>query len=104
MAQIGLLGGIWAEKFDHLATVSNFVITPLSFLSGTFYSVKQLPDFAHTVTQYNPFFYMIDGFRYAVTGQAEGSLFFGATLLIGLTLFLGGICQFVLTRGYRLKS
>ncbi len=104
MAQIGLLGGIWAEKFDHLATVSNFVITPLSFLSGTFYSVKQLPDFAHAVTQYNPFFYMIDGFRYAVTGQAEGSLVFGASLLIGLTLFLGCICQYVLTRGYRLKS
>lgn len=104
MAQIGLLGGIWAEKFDHLATVTNFVITPLSFLSGTFYSVNQLPGFAYEVTQYNPFFYMIDGFRFAVTGQAEGSLLFGASLLIGLTVFLGIICQIVLTRGYRLKS
>ncbi len=104
MAQIGLLGGIWAEKFDHLATVTNFVITPLSFLSGTFYSVNQLPRFAYEVTQYNPFFYMIDGFRFAVTGKAEGSLLFGASLLIGLTVVLSIICQIVLTRGYRLKS
>ena len=104
MSQIGLLGGIWAEKFDHLATVTNFVITPLSFLSGTFYSVNQLPKFAYDVTQYNPFFYMIDGFRYALTGQAEGSLLFGAAYLIVLTLLLSVACQIVLTRGYRLKS
>ena len=104
MSQIGLLGGIWAEKFDHLATVTNFVITPLSFLSGTFYSVNQLPKFAYDVTQYNPFFYMIDGFRFALTGQAEGSLLFGAGYLIVLTLLLAGVCQYVLTTGYRLKT
>ena len=104
MSLIGLLGGIWAEKFDHLATVTNFVITPLAFLSGTFYSVQQLPDFAFWVTQYNPFFYMIDGFRYALTGHAEGSLIFGAGLLTGLTLILAIVAHVVLARGYRLKS
>ncbi len=104
LAQIGLLGGIWAEKFDHLATISNFVITPLSFLSGTFYSVSQLPDFAYVITQYNPFFYMIDGFRYALTGNAEGSLWFGAGLLIVLTLLTSALCQYVLAKGWRIKS
>ncbi len=104
LAQIGLVGGIWAEKFDHLATVSNFIITPLSFLSGTFYSVKQLPDFAYTVTQYNPFFYMIDGFRYALTGQAEESLWVGVIFLTSLTVISAVGCQMLLMRGWRLKS
>ena len=104
LAQIGLIGGIWAEKFDHLATISNFVITPLAFLSGTFYSVSQLPSFAYTVTQYNPFFYMIDGFRYALTGVAEGSLAFGAIYLISLTIISSVACQMILARGWRLKS
>jgi ABC-2 type transport system permease protein len=104
MAQIGLIGGIWAEKFDHLATITNFGITPLAFLSGTFYSVSQLPRFAYEVTQYNPFFYMIDGFRYALTGVAEGSLLFGALYLSALTLIAAIACQFVLARGWRLKA
>jgi ABC-2 type transport system permease protein len=63
-----------------------------------------LPKFAYDVTQYNPFFYMIDGFRFALTGQAEGSLLFGAGYLIVLTLLLAGVCQYVLTTGYRLKT
>ena len=104
LAQIGLIGGIWAEKFDHLATITNFIITPLAFLSGTFYSVSQLPDFAYAITQYNPFFYMIDGFRYAMTGVAEGSLLFGALYLTGLTLASSIACQMILARGWRLKS
>jgi len=104
LAQIGLIGGIWADKFDHLATITNFVITPLAFLSGTFYSVTQLPGFAYAVTQYNPFFYMIDGFRFALTGHNEGSLLFGASLLAGLTLISSLACQYILARGWRLKS
>lgn len=104
LAQIGLIGGIWSEKFDHLATITNFVITPLAFLSGTFYSVTQLPSFAFEITQYNPFFYMIDGFRYALTGHAEGALLFGASYLIVLTLLASLACQFVLARGWRIKS
>ncbi len=101
---IGLIGGIWAEKFDHLATVTNFVITPLSFLSGTFYSVDQLPDFAYQITQYNPFFYMIDGFRFAFTGHAEGSLLFGGGMLLVLNLIFGLAGYFLLRAGYRLKN
>lgn len=103
MAQVGLLGGIWAEKFDHLATLGNFVITPLAFLSGTFYSVQKLPPLVHTFTQYNPFFYMIDGFRYALTDHSEGNLAFGALFLTGLAIILWGVCHFVLVKGYRLK-
>ncbi|MDX1580348.1 MAG: ABC transporter permease, partial [Alphaproteobacteria bacterium] len=74
LSLIGILGGIWAEKFDHLATVTNFVIMPLSFLSGTFYSISRLPEIWQDVSQYNPFFYAIDGFRYAFIGEADGSV------------------------------
>jgi len=104
LSQIGLLGGIWAEKFDHLATVTNFVITPLAFLSGTFYSVSQLPGLAYQVTQYNPFFYMIDGFRYAMTGHSEANMAFGMVFLLVLTALSSAACQYVLATGYRLKS
>ncbi len=104
MAQIGLMGGIWAEKFDHLATITNFVITPLSFLSGTFYSVQQLPDFARIITTYNPFFYMIDGIRYAMTGHAEGDLRFGVIFLSAIALICSIANQRLLATGYRLKS
>lgn len=104
LSLLGLIGGIWAEKFDHLATITNFVIMPLAFLSGTFYSVEQLPRMAYVATQYNPFFHMIDGFRYALTGHAEGDLFFGATMLLTLTLILWIACHHLLSRGYRLKD
>lgn len=104
LALLGLIGGIWAEKFDHLATITNFIITPLSFLSGTFYSVEQLPPFAHGLTQFNPFFYMIDGIRFALTGHAEGNLFIGATTLFVLNVLLWIACYVMLKRGYRIKS
>ena len=97
LGQIGLIGGIWADKFDHLATITNFVITPLAFLSGTFYSVTQLPGFAYQVTQYNPFFYMIDGFRYALTGHAEVALVWRGLLLV-LTLLASFSANMCCTR------
>ena len=100
LSQIGLLGGIWAEKFDHLATVTNFVITPLAFV-GTFYSVSQLPGLAYQVTQYNPFFYMIDGFRYTMTGHSEANMAFGMVFLLVLTALSSAACQYVLATGYR---
>ncbi|MEQ9519431.1 MAG: ABC transporter permease [Parvibaculum sp.] len=104
LALLGMLGGIWSEKFDHLQAVTNFVITPLAFLSGTFYSVKQLPEFAYHLTQYNPFFYLIDGFRYAFTGVADGSIVTGVWVTIGCNLVLWVISDRVLRRGYRLKA
>lgn len=103
LSLVGLIGGIWSEKFDHLATITNFVITPLSFLSGTFYSIEQLPPLVRAITNYNPFFHMIDGFRFAVTGHAEGNLFVGASMLIGLNIIFWYACYYLLARGWRLK-
>ncbi len=104
LALLGLIGGIWAEKFDHLATITNFIITPLSFLSGTFYSVEQLPPLAHSFTQFNPFFYMIDGIRYALTGHAEGNLLAGVLTLLALNVIFWLLSYEMLRRGYRIKS
>ena len=71
LSLIGLLSGIWADKWDHLGTIDNFIIIPLSFLSGTFYSIKILPDFIQKLSLFNPFFYMIDGFRYGFIGSSD---------------------------------
>ena len=81
LSLLGILGGLWSEKFDQVAAVTNFVITPLSFLSGTFYSVEALPEAFRWLAFANPFFYMIDGIRYAFTDHADGSILLGALLL-----------------------
>lgn len=104
MSLMGMLAGIWSEKFDHMQAITNFVITPLSFLSGTFYSVNQLPPFARTITDFNPFFYIIDGFRYGFTGNAEGNILAGVLVLAGLNLGFWIICHIMLTRGYKIKA
>ncbi len=103
LALMGIIGGIWAEKFDHMAAVTNFVITPLAFLSGTFYSVERLPGIWHTLSQLNPFFYMIDGFRYGFIGTADGSLTAGLFVVIGLNAILLVTCHRLLASGYKLK-
>ena len=72
--RFGVIAGLWAEKFDHMASVTNFIIVPLSFLSGTFYSIDRLPDFLKIISKLNPFFYMIDGFRYSFIEQSDGSV------------------------------
>ena len=77
MGAVGLMGGIWADKFDHMAAVQNFVIMPLTMLSGTFYPISRLPEPFVTISHYNPFFQIIDGFRYGFTGHAEGDLWLG---------------------------
>jgi len=100
---IGMLGGIWADKFDHMAAVTNFVIMPLSFLSGTFYSIQRLPEIWQQISQFNPFFYMIDGFRYAFIDHADGSIALGMGVLLALNILLGMPCLWVFRRGYRLK-
>ncbi len=104
MSLLGLLGGLWADKFDHLAAVTNFVVTPLTFLSGTFYSVSQLPGSWRLVAHLNPFFYMIDGFRYGFTGAAEGSLVAGVTVMALLDLLLLAWCHRLFVTGYKLKA
>ena len=104
LSLLGLIGGVWAEKFDHIAGVTNFVVTPLSFLSGTFYSVKSLPEPIQWLAYGDPFFYMIDGFRYGFTGQHDGSLEAGlAVMLIG-DLGLGFLAWRMLKTGYKLKA
>jgi len=103
LSLIGLAAGIWAEKWDHMATVINFIITPLSFLSGTFYSVSRLPEPWFQISQFNPFFYMIDGFRYGFTGNAESNLALGAGLILSLNLILWLGCWALLRSGYKLK-
>ena len=104
MGLLGVLTGLWAEKFDHLATVTNFVIMPLTFISGTFYSTRALPEPFHTITHFNPVFYLIDGFRYGFIGHADGSLLLGALYTAGLTTALAIGCWAIFKSGWRLKT
>jgi len=104
MSLLGILGGLWSEKFDHIAAVTNFVITPLSFLSGAFYSAERLPGIWHTVAHFNPFFYMIDGFRYGFIGHADGSLAAGLLVMIAVNTGLGLLAWRAFAVGYKLKA
>jgi len=104
LALLGMVGGIISESFDQMAAITSYVITPLSFLSGTFYSVKQLPGFWYAVSRYNPFFYMIDGFRYAMTGYADGSIMTGVIVLAAINIILAASVYLMLEKGYRIKS
>ena len=104
LSLLGLIGGIWADKFDHIAAVTNFVVTPLSFLSGTFYSIDRLPPLFRQIALYNPFFYMIDGFRYGFIGQADGPVWAGVTVMVGVNVALLALCHAMVARGYKLKA
>ncbi|HEY8617267.1 ABC transporter permease [Phenylobacterium sp.] len=104
MGFIGIMAGLWAEKFDHMAAVTNFVIMPMTFLSGTFYLVERLPEPFRTASHYNPFFYLIDGFRYGFIGQAEGSLLVGAIMTVVLVLATGWACLWMFRTGYKIKT
>ena len=104
MSLVGMISGIWAEKWDHLGTVGNFVIVPLSFLSGTFYSITVLPDAIQTASLANPFFYMIDGFRYGFLGVGDSPLSYAFIVLIFILLSLVMVNFIILKRGYKLRS
>ena len=104
LGAIGMIAGLWAEKFDHMATVTNFIIVPLSFLSGTFYSIDSLPSFLQAISKINPFFYMIDGFRYCFIGSSDGSVLFGIIYLSILTLILYLLTFTLYKNGYKIKS
>ena len=101
---VGIMAGLWAEKFDHMASVTNFLIIPLSFLSGTFYTIDNLPQFLQVISKCNPFFYMIDGFRYGFLEQSDGSIFIGATYLTILAIVLWFVSYLLYKRGYKIKS
>jgi ABC-2 type transport system permease protein len=104
LGAVGILGGIWADKFDHLAAVTNFVIVPLTFLSGTFYDVKVMVEPFESIAHLNPIFYMIDGYRYGHIGVANGSLTTGVIytglLAIGSVFWVWAMFR----NGYKLKS
>jgi ABC-2 type transport system permease protein len=103
LSLLGILGGLWSEKFDHIAAVTNFVITPLSFLSGAFYSTERLPGVWHTVAHLNPFFYMIDGFRYGFIGHADGSVIAGLAALAFANIGLYALIHRLFAIGYKLR-
>lgn len=103
LGTMGLIAGIWAEKFDQLAAFQNFVIVPATFLSGVFYSIESLPPIWKTISSFNPFFYMIDGFRYGFSGQSDVS---PVTSLVFVLIFLAvlvGIAMQMLRTGYKLR-
>ena len=104
LAQLGMIGGIWSEKFDHIAAFTNFVVTPLTFLSGTFYSVDRLPPTFWWLAHFNPFFYMIDGFRYGFIGQSDGTLAIGIAVMLGINAVLAALLLRMLSSGYKLKA
>jgi ABC-2 type transport system permease protein len=101
---LGLLTSIWAEKFDHAAAVTNFVVAPLSLLSGTFYSIESLSPAFRAISHANPFFYVISGFRYGFLGVADSPVQVGAMLLLTINLALGGLCYWLLRKGWKLKN
>ena len=104
MGAVGFIAGLWADKFDHMATATNFIIVPLSFLSGTFYSVERLPNFLNTLSHYNPFFHMIDGFRYSFINNMDGSIKFGLIYLSILSILTWFIAYILYKKGYKIKS
>jgi ABC-2 type transport system permease protein len=101
---LGLLTSLWADKFDHAAAVTNFVVTPLSLLSGTFYSVKQLAPSFRAISHGNPFFYVISGFRAGFLGTSDSPLLIGAVGLLVLNILLWAICFAVLRSGWKIKN
>ena len=100
----GILAGIWANKFDEMAAITNFIVQPLTFLSGTFYSINRLPAPFDTLAALNPVFYAIDGFRYGMIGVADRPLLTGFLCLCAVNLGLGLLCYRALSSGYQLKS
>lgn len=104
MGLLGVLTGLWADKFDHAAAVTNFIIQPLTLLSGTFYSMDRLPGIWAQIGHWNPFFFIIDGFRYGFIGSADGSLLTGALALLALNVALTALCYALLRRGWRLRT
>jgi len=101
---MGLLTSLWADKFDHAAAVTNFVVTPLSLLSGTFYSVEQLAPTFQAISHANPFFYVISGFRYGFLGISDSPILVGALGLLALNIGLWALCYSLLKRGWKIKN
>ena len=104
LGALGFITGLWAEKFDHTATITNFIITPLSFLSGVFYSIERLPDFFQSISKINPFFYIIDICRFGFLGTSDGSIGVGLVYLTILSIIVWLISYYLYKIGYKIKS
>ena len=104
LALMGVIGGIWAEKFDQMAAVQNFIVMPATFLSGTFYTADRLPEGWRFLCHLNPFFYMIDGFRYGFIGVSDGTLHLGLVVLAAVNAVLLSVAYRLISTGYKLKS
>ena len=104
MGSLGTMVGIWADKWDQQQGITNFIVLPLTFLSGTFYSISRLPEFWKNLTSFNPFFYNIDGFRYAFIGQSDNSLLIGGFFILILNIILVYLTYLMFRSGYKLKS
>lgn len=103
LALLGVLGGLWSEKFDHMAAVQNFIIMPATFLSGTFYTADRLPGAWRLLAHLNPFFYMIDGFRYGFIGISDGTLGTGLVVMAATNVVLFALAYRLIVKGYKLK-
>ena len=104
LGALGFITGLWAEKFDHTATITNFIITPLSFLSGVFYSIERLPNFFQSISKINPFFYIIDICRFGFLGVSDGSIGVGLIYLTILSIIAWLISYYLYKIGYKIKS
>ena len=104
LSLLGIAGGVWADKFDQMAAVTNFIVTPLSFLSGTFYSIDRLPPLFQHIAHANPFFYMIDGFRFGFIGHADVDPRIGVVVMAAINAALWFLCWRMFARGYKLKA
>ncbi|MFD1913402.1 ABC transporter permease [Halodurantibacterium flavum] len=103
LSALGIIAAIYANKFDQMAAITNFVVTPLSFLSGTFYSAEVLPEPMYTITHWNPVFYLIDGVRYGIIGQSDSSPVLGLVVCTGVSAGLLALCWYWFRIGYRMK-
>jgi ABC-2 type transport system permease protein len=104
LAAMGLIAGLWADKFDQLAAFQNFIILPLTFLSGVFYSIHSLPSFWQSLSHVNPFFYMIDGFRYGFFGTADVSVWLSLSVTLSAFCCLSAVTLYLLKSGYKLRQ
>jgi len=104
LGTLGMIAGIWAEKFDQIAAFQNFIIIPLTFLSGVFYSIHSLPDVWQQVSKLNPFFYLIDGFRYGFFGVSDVSPYSSAVIVGCALLALSFAALLMIARGYKLRA
>jgi ABC-2 type transport system permease protein len=104
LGALGVVAGLWAEKFDQLAAFQNFVIMPMTFLSGVFYSIHSLPNFWQQLSHLNPFFYMIDGFRYGFFGQSDVSPWVSLAVVSTALLVVSAVTVKLLQSGYKIRS